>query len=106
MLWESTPVTNVNYWETDTVIFTTSEKSITHLTFEPGYTTSLPYKGNVLIDNIRPYNGTVVGIEDIRMDEKETKIYDLLGREIENWEYIPLNTLYIEGGEKKVKYSF
>ena len=106
LLWESTPVTNVNYWKTDTVIFTTSEKSITHLTFEPGYTTSLPYKGNVLIDNIRPYNGTVVGIEDIRMDEKETKIYDLLGREIENWESIPLNTLYIEGGEKKVKYSF
>lgn len=106
VLWESAPVSNTNYWRTDTATFQTEEKTITHLTFEPGYTTSLPYKGNVLIDNIRPYNGTVVGIEEIRMDERETKIYDLLGREIENWESIPLNTLYIEGGEKKVKYSF
>ena len=106
LLWESKPISNVNYWRTDTVIFTTQEKNITHLVFEPGYTSPMPYRGNVLIDNFRPYNGTVVGIEDIKMGEKETKIYDLLGREIENREFLPINTIYIEGGEKKVKYSF
>lgn len=102
LLWESTPVSNINYWRTDTAIFTTSEKSITHLTFEPGYTTQMPYKGNILIDNLRPYNGTIVGIEEIQKQE-DFRAFDLLGREYPNIESIPQNTLYIQGGKKKFK---
>lgn len=102
LLWESTPVSNINYWRTDTAIFTTSEKSITHLTFEPGYTTQMPYKGNVLIDNLRPYNGTIVGIEEIK-EEKDLRAFDLLGREYPNIESIPQNTIYIQDGKKQFK---
>ena len=102
LLWESTPVGNINYWRTDTAIFNTTEKAITHLTFEPGYTSQMPYKGNVLIDNLRPYNGTIVGIEEIR-EEKDYRAFDLLGREYPDIESIPENTIYIQGGKKQFK---
>ena len=102
LLWESTPVGNINYWRTDTAIFSTYEKAITHLTFEPGYTNQMPYKGNVLIDNLRPYNGTIVGIEVIR-EEKDYRAFDLLGREYPDIESIPEKTIYIQGGKKQFK---
>ena len=102
LLWESTPVNNINYWRTDTASFVTREKSITHLTFEPGYTNQMPYKGNILIDNLRPYNGTIVGIEEIQKQE-DFRAFDLLGRKYSDLESIPFNTIYIYQGKKYMK---
>jgi hypothetical protein len=104
LLWESTPIGNVNYWRTDTAIFSTYEKAITHLTFEPGYTNQMPYKGNVLIDNLRPYNGTIVGIEDINNTGTYcTKFYDIQGREINNIDRLPIGSIYFNNKKSYIK---
>ena len=57
---------------------------------------------NILIDNLRPYNGTIVGIEEIKQ-EKDFRAFDLLGREYPNIESIPQNTIYIQDGKKQFK---
>ena len=103
LLWESVPVDNVNYWRTDTASFVTREKNITHLTFEPGYTTAMPYKGNVLIDNFRPYTGTIVGIEEAVKDNREDRMFDLLGREYYDYDDIPFGSAYIKNKKVIVK---
>jgi len=104
LLWESSPINNINYWRTDTVIFARSENNITHITFEPGYTTSMPYKGNILIDNIRPYNGTLVRVEDIKISNRNKEIlFDILGREIKNYDLIPYGSIYIKNRKKQIK---
>ena len=103
LLWESVPVDNVNYWRTDTASFVTREKNITHLTFEPGYTTAMPYKGNVLIDNFRPYTGTIVGIEEAVKDYREDRMFDLLGREYYDYDDIPFGSAYIKNKKVIVK---
>ena len=103
LLWESVPVDNVNYWRTDTASFVTREKNITHLTFEPGYTTAMPYKGNVLIDNFRPYTGTIVGIEESVKDNREDRMFDLLGREYYDYDDIPFGSAYIKNKKVIVK---
>ena len=103
LLWESVPVDNVNYWRTDTASFVTREKNITHLTFEPGYTTAMPYKGNVLIDNFRPYSGTIVGIEESVKDNREDRMFDLLGREYYDYDDIPFGSAYIKNKKVIVK---
>jgi hypothetical protein len=104
LLWESKPISNVNYWRTDTASFTTREKNITHLVFEPGYTSAMPYKGNILIDNFRPFNGTLVGIEDINLSNKTNEIlFDILGRKIKNYDLIPCGSIYIKNKKKHIK---
>ena len=62
----------------------------------------MPYKGNVLIDNLRPYNGTIVGIEEIQKQE-DFRAFDLLGRKYSDLESIPSNTIYISNGKKQIK---
>lgn len=104
LLWESKPISNVNYWKTDTAIFMTREKNISHLVFEPGYKSSMPYKGNVLIDNLRPFTGTLVGIEDINLSNKNNEIlFDILGREITDYNSIPYGSIYIKNKKKHIK---
>ena len=105
LLWESTPISNVNYWRTDTASFVTREKSITHLTFEPGYTTAMPYKGNILIDNFRPYNGTIVGIEEKSLQSIDGRMFDLLGREYFDYDDIPNGSTYIQNKKVLVKFN-
>ena len=73
LLWESNPVSSINQWRTDTVYFQTNEDTITHLTFEPGYKNGAQHRGNVLIDNIRPFNGVFVGVEE--SIDKNIKIF-------------------------------
>ena len=102
LLWESKPINNINYWRTDTVFL--KGRGHTHLTFEPGYTTPMPYRGNVLIDNIRPFNGTLVGIEDINLSNKNNEIlFDILGREIKDYNLIPYGSIYIKNRKKQIK---
>ncbi len=104
LLWESNPISNVNYWRTDTASFTTREKNITHLVFEPGYTSAMPYKGNILIDNFRPFTGTLVGIKDINLSHKNHEIlFDILGRQIKNYNLIPYGSIYIKNKKKHLK---
>ena len=103
LLWESAAVDNVNSWRTDTAIFMTREKNITHLTFEPGYTSSMPYRGNVLIDNFRPYNGTIVGIKENHNQLSDGKMYDIMGREYEDYDNIPYFSIYIKNKQKHLK---
>ena len=103
LLWESKPISNVNSWRTDTAIFMTREKNITHLTFEPGYTSSMPYRGNVLIDNFRPYNGTIVGIKENHSQLSDGKMYDIMGREYEDYDKIPYFSIYIKNKQKHLK---
>ena len=102
LLWESKPISNVNYWRTDTVFL--EGRGHTHLTFEPGYSTPIPYRGNVLIDNIRPFNGNLVGIEDINPFNKNSELlFDILGREIKNYDLIPYGSIYIKNRKKQIK---
>ena len=103
LLWESKPISNVNYWRTDTVILTTREKNVTHLVFEPGYTTAMPYKGNILIDNLRPYNGTIVGIKENYIEQIDHKMYDIMGREYQDYDDIPYRSIYIKNKQKHFK---
>jgi len=103
LLWESHPINNINYWRTDTVIFARPDNNITHITFEPGYATSMPYKGNILIDNIRPYYGTIVGIKETFTNTIEVDIYDLLGRKYYNYDDVPYNSIYIKNKQKHLK---
>ena len=101
-MWESKPISNVNYWRTDTVFL--EGRGHTHLTFEPGYKSSLPHRGNVLIDNIRPFTGTLVGIENINKSNRNNEIlFDILGREIKDYDLIPYGSIYIKNKKKHIK---
>ena len=59
---------------------------------------------NVLIDNLRPYNGTIVGIEDINNTGTYcTKFYDIQGREINNIDRLPIGSIYFNNKKSYIK---